>query len=82
MNDGRSEDALRKWLVSYLAKRLDVTPEEIDPDKGFDVDGLGSSDAVSLTGDLEDLLGRRLSPTLPFNYPTVAQLASHLAEAR
>jgi hypothetical protein len=39
--------------------------------------------AVALSGKLEEWLGRRLSPTLIYNYPTIAALANHLAgEAR
>ncbi len=36
-------------------------------------------DAVSLSGDLEDYLSRRLSPTLLYQYPTINKLAEHLA---
>jgi len=41
--------------------------------------GLGSVQAVSLTGDLESSWGRTLSPTLAWDYPTIELLANYLA---
>ena len=46
------------------------------PFAGF---GLGSLQAVGLAGDLEDWLGRPLSPTLVYEHPTIEALARHLA---
>ena len=34
---------------------------------------------MTLVGDLEVWLGRRLSPTVFWNYPTISDLAAHLA---
>ena len=36
---------------------------------------------MTLLGEIESFFGRRLSPTLFFNYPTISELAAHLAEA-
>src|SRR5207249_2733002 len=41
--------------------------------------GLGSLQAVGLAGDLQEWLGRPLSPTLVYEYPTIEALAQHLA---
>ena len=40
--------------------------------------GLDSAAAVGITGELEQWLGRRLSPTLVYSYPTIATLAHHI----
>ena len=37
-------------------------------------------DAVTLSGDLEELLGRRLSPTLVYEYPSISLLSHYLGE--
>ena len=70
---------IQAWLTIQIATVLRLPEDEIGPDKTFDSFGLGSLDAVSLSGDLEDYLDRRLSPTLLYQYPTIRLLAAHLA---
>ncbi|MBA3921342.1 MAG: acyl carrier protein [Nostocaceae cyanobacterium] len=68
------------WVVNYLAELLEIEPDELDVTISFDHYGLDSGAAVGLTGDLEDWLGRRLDPTLLYDYPTVESFSKHLAE--
>ena len=72
-------DEIRAWLVGQIAAILSLPEDDVDPDETFDSFGLASRDAVSLSGDLEDYLSRRLSPTLLYQYPTINKLAEHLA---
>jgi acyl carrier protein len=76
-----SADVIQAWLVSRLSERLDIEPQEIDPTEPFASYGLGSTEAVSLTGELAEWLGRKLSPELVYKYPTIESLARHLAES-
>src|SRR5215472_464447 len=71
--------AIQTWLISRLSQVLQVEPQDIDIHEPFINYGLTSVDAVGLSGDLEDWLKRRLSPTLAYDYPTIAALARHLA---
>lgn len=68
-----------EWLRGWIAKRSGVGPWTIGPDEPFAAFGLGSVDVVRLATDLERWLGRRLSPVLPYQYPTIRELAAHLA---
>src|SRR6266849_3441068 len=79
---GKSQttDAIRAWLVAKLSELLDVTPESIDLREPFTSYGLGSLQAVIISGELGDWLGRKLSPTLAYDYPNVEVLARYLAE--
>src|SRR5712692_7759457 len=79
---GKSQttDAIRAWLVAKLSELLDVTPESIDLRESFTSYGLGSLQAVIISGELGDWLGRKLSPTLAYDYPNVEVLARYLAE--
>ena len=70
---------IESWLVSELARRLKVAPGDIGIREPFARYGLDSLGAVGLTGELESWLGRRLDPTLAYDYPSVASLAAHLA---
>lgn len=73
-------DSLTAWLIAALAARLECTAAEINPQAPFATYGLTSRIGVELVGELEQWLGRDdLSPTLLWEYPTVAALSAHLA---
>jgi len=72
-------EAIQAWLVSKLSERLGIAPHEIDIREPFASYGLGSTEAVSLAGELAEWLGRQLSPALVYEYPTIEALARHLA---
>jgi acyl carrier protein len=84
MNDGlirtMSADTLKTWLLAWLANEQRVGQETIDPGESFLSYGVDSVQAMSLVGDLETALGRRLPATLVWDYPTIDALAEHLAD--
>jgi len=75
----KAED-IQLWLVAKVAELVAVDPDEIDITEPFARFGLDSIAAAGLSGDLEDWLNRRLSPTLVWDYPTIELLAQHLAD--
>jgi acyl carrier protein len=77
-----TEDALRHWLIERLAAIQEVDPASVDPAEPFSAYGLGSRDAVGLAGELEEWLGRELSPALLYDYPSIDVLARHLVASR
>ncbi|MCU0488764.1 MAG: acyl carrier protein [Anaerolineales bacterium] len=76
---GKSPAEIQEWLVNQVASLLYVDPGTIDPQASFNSFGLSSRDAVMLSGDLEEWLDRRFSPTLVYEYPTIAALTEFLA---
>ena len=70
---------IQNWLVKYLAKELEITPDEVHVTIPFDDYGLDSYTAVGMSGDLEDWLGCELDPTLLYDYPTIDTRARYLA---
>lgn len=76
---GPSLEAIQDWLKAKLAEYLDLDPSSIDVSEPFTSYGLASIDAVGLSGDLEEWLGRTLSPTVAYDYPSIARLAQYLA---
>jgi len=70
---------IQAWLIHQIAGLAGVAPQAIDPREAFDSFGLSSREAVMLSGDLEEWLGRSLSPTLVYEYPTIEKLAEFLA---
>jgi acyl transferase domain-containing protein/NADPH:quinone reductase-like Zn-dependent oxidoreductase/acyl carrier protein len=67
-------------VLTSLAHLLGLSPDAINPDRGFLDMGLTSLMAVELAKDLTRLAGRKLPATLAFEYPTPRQLAAHLIE--
>lgn len=67
-------------MIAHIAELLNVAPGTVDIREPFASYGLSSLDLVSLSGDLEEALGRRLSPTLAYDYPNILTLARYLAE--
>ena len=70
---------IQDWLITYLAELLQVAPDSIDIRKPFSNYGLSSLDAVTLSGELEELVSGRLSPTLAYEYPNILTLSAYLA---
>ena len=79
-DDGRPKDRemIQAWLITKVSAALSLDPNQIDVRETFSSFGLDSRTAVSLSGDLERWLGRRLPPTLVWDYPTIDALAEHL----
>src|SRR5918992_3181056 len=79
LTNNPSSGIIETWLVSQLAEMLGINRSEIDRRQPFASFGLDSAQTVSLIGDLEAWLGRSLSPTLAWEFPTTKALAEHLA---
>ena len=76
-----SATTISSWLIEQLSHRLRVSPAEINIHDPFSSYGLDSATAVSLSGELEEWLERRLSPTLIYDYPSIDKLSQYLATA-
>jgi acyl carrier protein len=74
--------AIQAWLIAYLAAFLEIDLQEVDPSTPFERYGLDSAAAIGVTCDIEDWLGRELDPALLYEYPTITELAQHLASDR
>ena len=76
-----TEATLRDWLAGHLGARLGLDPAELDRRERFSRYGLDSAGATGLVAELSAALGRELSPTLIWAYPSVEELARYLAGA-
>ncbi|MCC6488136.1 MAG: SDR family NAD(P)-dependent oxidoreductase [Candidatus Hydrogenedentes bacterium] len=75
----KTREAIQSWMIAHLSAELGLDEKSIDPESPFDSLGLSSREAVTFSGDLADWLDCRLSPTLLWEYPSIAALARHLA---
>jgi acyl transferase domain-containing protein/acyl carrier protein len=76
--DTHRADVIEQWLVAWLSSLLGVEAREIDVREPFASYGMGSTEAVALSGELAEWLGRKVSADLAYEYPTIETLARHL----
>ncbi len=69
---------LQRWFVDYLVTNVGCSPDEVDLDLSLNDLGVGSRDAVVLSGELAELVGRPVSPVEFWQYPSVNSLISFL----
>jgi acyl carrier protein len=74
------ENEIQSWIIERLAVRLDTPAADIDPKRPFSAYGMDSMNALKLAGELEDWLDVELPATLVWDFPTVEQMAYHLAD--
>jgi len=74
----RSQEEVEKWLVSYIARELGAPEAQISVHEEFVNLGLSSRQAVELTLDLEEFIGRPADAGLVYDYPTIRSLAKFL----
>ncbi len=70
--------ALQDWILTRLSQRLQLPRETLDVRQPFAQLGVDSLNAVRLSGELSDLLGMPLAPTLAYEYPTIEALSAFL----
>jgi iturin family lipopeptide synthetase A len=70
---------IQNWVKNKISERLKMKTEDIDPRDSFDRYRLDSLAAIELTGELGEWLGRSVSPTLIYDYPSIEALACHLS---
>ena len=74
-----THEKVRGWLVTELASMVSISEAEVDTAKPFDAYGLDSRTAVQVSGKLEKVVERRLSPAILFDHETIDDLADFLA---
>ncbi|AZE83210.1 Acyl carrier protein [Pseudomonas orientalis] len=72
-------EIIEEFLLESLAELLDVSAAELATDVAFDRYGIDSASVVELTAKLQRLVGRKLDPTLLYDYPTIETLSTYLA---
>ena len=76
----RTAEEIQEWFIAHVADLKEVAPGEIDVTVPFDDFALESTDAIGMTGDLEDWLSFRIDPTVVYDYPTIEALSQYLAD--
>ncbi len=75
-----SREEIRSWLVARVARHCQVAESEIDPGLAINSYVLDSVSAVTIATELQDWLGRTISPTVLYDSPSLSVLAGRLAD--
>jgi len=78
INASEQHSMIAAYITEVLAKLLKVQPVSIDATVPFDHLGLDSADAFRMMGSLNQRFATDLEPTVLYEHPTVAQLATFL----
>lgn len=73
-------DPMETWLINWMIRELKLDPSSVESDQAFLSYGMDSVQAMTMVGDLEAHLKRRLPPTLVWDYPTIDDLVKHISE--
>jgi myxalamid-type polyketide synthase MxaE and MxaD len=76
----RTRDRIADWLIERIAAATGASPDSISEDQAFMDVGLSSVQAIELSAELESWTGLTLSPTIAFDYPTIAAASEHVAD--
>lgn len=74
------QTTVENWLKAQLSEQLSLDAESIKATEPLTRYGLDSIDAVTMVGDIEDVLDEELPSTLFWDYPTIAKSAQFLVE--
>jgi tyrocidine synthetase-3 len=74
----KTSQEIQRWLIFQMAKRLKVEQDIIDIREPLSTYGLDSAEAVIITGEMGEWLGREISPTLVWDYPTIDSITRFL----
>ncbi|GMU20317.1 MAG: hypothetical protein AMXMBFR13_04140 [Phycisphaerae bacterium] len=80
-NESAGVASLRDWMIRRVAAEARLEPAHVDPLASFRSLGLDSVTSVSLTCELEKLLGRRVPSNLLSEFDTIEDLVNHLEPA-
>ena len=69
---------VQDWLIDRVADYTERAQHQVDPTIPLAELGMDSVSAVALCGEIEDRWMLDIDPTLVFEYPTIAAIATYL----
>jgi acyl carrier protein len=67
---------IKNWLVQKIAEESDIDPETIKTDVPIESFNLDSLSMITLSYDLETVLGKEIDPTVFWQHNTIDKLAT------
>lgn len=79
-HENLSSQDVKEWLVKKIAFKLEIAEKEVDVHQFFDDFALDSTEALVLSGELENWLGFELETTALWYHPTISELSEYIAQ--
>ena len=73
-------ESIELWCINYIARTLNIPPNQIDPKGEFNSFGLDSAIATAMILDLEEWLGIEVPPSAIFEQVTISNLGADLMD--
>lgn len=70
---------IEQWLVSRVARTNGQPETEVDPELEVQQLGIDSTEAVVISGELQELCGVPVAPTVLFDHGTLRATAAAIA---
>ena len=74
-----NRNEIEVWMKDYAAKTVGIDPTSIDLKKPLERYGLDSTAVAGLSGELSNVLGIEIDPSLLYDYPTISSAAEHIS---
>jgi acyl transferase domain-containing protein/acyl-CoA synthetase (AMP-forming)/AMP-acid ligase II/acyl carrier protein len=74
------QEAIESYLREQVAQVAALPPGAVDVTRPFSEYGLGSLDAIRLTGECGKRFNTVLAPTAVYDFPSIRQLAQHMVQ--
>lgn len=71
---------IEEWITSRVLSYGEIDEAKVGPEVPLIELGLDSVFALTLCGDIEDAYGIEVDPTIAWDHPTIAALATEIAE--
>lgn len=78
LNNSQLQEQLSHWLSNKLAKLCSIDPSEIEQDQPLSTYGLDSMNALSITGELEEMIGIELPSTMFWDFPSIKKVTEFI----
>jgi acyl-CoA synthetase (AMP-forming)/AMP-acid ligase II/acyl carrier protein len=75
-----SRQEIHDWLTARIARHCGVSAKQIDPQAPLNSYVLDSVSAVTIATELQDWLGRTISPTVLYDSPSLSVVADRLTD--
>lgn len=80
-NQDKSLGDIKTFLANELARLIEIDPSEIDSNVAFDRFGLDSTQAVEMSDNISNWVGKEVDPTILYDFSTINALSEHLLES-
>ncbi|NRA85948.1 MAG: acyl carrier protein [Rhizobiales bacterium] len=74
-----TKSEIENWMREFASNAVGINSVEIDLDQPLERYGLDSTAVAGMSGELSDILGVEIEPTIFFDYPTITSASEQIS---